>query len=138
MKKLSIHLAVRYYETDQMAIVHHSNYIRYCEAARLNFLQEIGIDFPAFERSGFVSPVLGFTLAFKKPAVFGDTVTVTTWVKQMKGIRAFFAYEITNQNGELLVTGESEHTFCDRSLRPVALQKVHPEYYQKLHDAAAE
>ena len=36
---------VNYYETDQMGVVHHSNYIRWMEETRVAFLERIGMDF---------------------------------------------------------------------------------------------
>ena len=33
---------VQYYETDKMGITHHSNYIRWMEEARIDFLRQIG------------------------------------------------------------------------------------------------
>ena len=37
--------SVFYYETDKMAIVHHSNYIRIFDEARVDYLQQAGIPF---------------------------------------------------------------------------------------------
>ena len=34
---------VQYYETDQMGIVHHSNYIRWFEEARIDWMRDCGI-----------------------------------------------------------------------------------------------
>ena len=33
---------VQYYETDKMGITHHSNYIRWMEEARIDFLEQLG------------------------------------------------------------------------------------------------
>lgn len=40
---------VAYYETDQMGIVHHSNYIRWFEEARIDFLAQIGLPYSKME-----------------------------------------------------------------------------------------
>lgn len=138
MKEFTLELPVRYYETDQMAIVHHSNYVRYCETARIGFLYDVGLDFAAFEQSGYVSPVLNVNLNFKRPARFGDTVRIKTWIRRFNGVRIWFGYDIRNQAGTLLCDGESVHAFCDKALKPVMLQKVRPDLYQKLADAATE
>lgn len=36
---------VQYYETDQMKVVHHSNYIRWFEEARTDFLEKSGFSY---------------------------------------------------------------------------------------------
>ena len=49
---------IQYYETDKMGITHHSNYIRWMEEARIDFLEQLGFGFDKLEQSGIVSPVL--------------------------------------------------------------------------------
>ena len=41
--------SVYYYETDRMQIVHHSNYIRWIEEARLDWMRQIGWDYKSIE-----------------------------------------------------------------------------------------
>ena len=49
---------VQYYETDKMGITHHSNYIRWMEEARVNWLEKIGWSFEKLENLGMLSPVV--------------------------------------------------------------------------------
>ena len=35
----------QYYETDQMGIIHHSNYIRWFEEARVDFMDRCGFSY---------------------------------------------------------------------------------------------
>lgn len=35
----------KYYETDQMGIIHHSNYIRWFEEARIDYMNQIGLTY---------------------------------------------------------------------------------------------
>lgn len=49
---------VQYYETDQMQVAHHSNYIRWMEEARTDYLDSVGISYAEMERRGIISPVL--------------------------------------------------------------------------------
>ena len=41
---------VQYHETDKMGITHHSNYIRWMEEARVNYLEQIGWPYDRLER----------------------------------------------------------------------------------------
>ena len=56
---------VQYYETDQMGIVHHSNYIRWFEEARSFLLEENGFGYKKMEESGIISPVLSVNARYK-------------------------------------------------------------------------
>ena len=77
---------VQYYETDRMGIVHHSNYVRWMEEARIAFLESIGISFASMEAMGIVSPVTGLSVDYKKPCTFGDTVEILVEIEKYNGI----------------------------------------------------
>ena len=59
-----------YHETDQMGLIHHSNYVKWMEEARIAFMDEIGMSYMNLEESGVVSPVTGITVDYKKPVRF--------------------------------------------------------------------
>ena len=61
---------VNYYETDKMGITHHSNYVRFMEEARVDFLDQIGWSFIDLENKGIVSPVIHIECTFKKTTTF--------------------------------------------------------------------
>ena len=50
---------VHYHETDKMGITHHTNYIKWMEEARIDFLDQIGWSYARLEREGILSPVIG-------------------------------------------------------------------------------
>ena len=56
---------VQYYETDRMGITHHSNYIRFMEEARVDFLKNIGWGYDKLEEDGVVSPVVSVNCNYK-------------------------------------------------------------------------
>ena len=58
-----IQIRVRYYETDCMGIVHHSNYIRYYEVARTEMLREFGTTYRQMERDMLLPYADGDVLA---------------------------------------------------------------------------
>ena len=45
MNYTTVEVRVRYVETDQMSFVHHSNYLKYFELARLEWLNFLGISY---------------------------------------------------------------------------------------------
>lgn len=120
---------VNYYETDRMGIVHHSNYIRWMEEARTEFMRLNGVDYELIEKKGVMIPVTGVSCEFKRSATFGDTVRIRVTLRSFNGVRAEFGYEIYMEgSGELLVTGESEHCFIDdQTRRPQNLKRRLPE-----------
>ncbi len=123
---------VQYYETDKMGIVHHSNYIRWFEEARIFYMEELGYSYNEMEKSGIMIPVLGISGVYKTGASYGDSVKVKTYIKSMTAVKLSFGYEVTDLNtGELRMTGSSDHCFVDLNFKPCSIKKKIPEFYKK-------
>lgn len=123
---------VNYYETDAMGIVHHSNYYRFFEEARIKLLDEIDLPYHKLEEMGIMVPVLETHCDYKVPAKFADNMIIKTKVAEFKGVRMRFFYEVTNkETGNIIVTGETVHCFTDSHLKPIILKKHYPEVYEK-------
>ena len=111
----------RYYETDQMAIVHHSNYIRYFECARTEML--IALDYPieAIEADGVVMPVVSVTCKYKHSAKMGDVLRVVCMIDKVPLAKLPIREEVYNQDGVLCAEGVVTIGFLDKVTgRPVA------------------
>ena len=118
---------VFYYETDQMGIVHHSNYIRWFEEARVDLLNQAGMGYDELERLGIHSVILGYTCDNRKPALFGDTFVIHIRPADFTGVRLVFLYQVFRQSdGALLATGETRHCFVSAERMPINLKRKYP------------
>lgn len=127
---------VNYYETDKMGIVHHSNYIRFMEEARVAFLDSLGCGHEKLENEGLLSPVVSVSGKYKKPLKFPDVMAVGVYIKAYNGVGLKFGYEIRNKlNGEVVFTGESEHCFTSLELGVVRLKNILPNFHGILMSA---
>ena len=121
---------VHYYETDKMAISHHSNYIRWMEEARVDFLEQIGWGFEKMEAMGIVSPVLEVNCQYKKSTTFSDKIQIAVKVKEFKGLKLWIEYEMRNAaTRELCAIGTSAHCFMHTNGKPIFMEKEYPEFY---------
>ena len=100
-----LYLDVRYYETDQMGIVHHSNYIRYFECGRIDLLESIGLPICKIEESGVMLPVASVECRYRMPAKLGDKLRVVSVIDSVPMAKLYIKNEIYNQNGDLLCEG---------------------------------
>lgn len=124
---------VQYYETDQMSVVHHSNYIRWFEEARIDAFEKIGLGYKHMEEIGIISPVVGVSAKYKTMAKFYDTVEVELKFVKYTGIRLYIEYNIKDSvTGEVRCTGESEHCFIDRDGKIISLKRSYPEIHEKM------
>ncbi|MGM9740675.1 MAG: acyl-CoA thioesterase [Candidatus Cryptobacteroides sp.] len=114
-------MPVRYYETDQMAIVHHSNYIRYFESARTEMLIALGYPIEAIEADGVVMPIVSVTCKYKYPAKMGDILRVVCMIDKVPLAKLPIRQEVYNQDGVLCAEGAVTIGFLDKVTgRPVA------------------
>ena len=118
---------VHYYETDQMGIVHHSNYIRWFEEARLDYMDQAGLNYRTLEASGILIPVVDISCNYLVSARYDDSLEILPILTQYSGVRLGFRYEVRIQaTGELAATGTSTHCFLDENRRPIALKRRNP------------
>lgn len=124
-------LRVQFFDTDKMGIVHHANYIRYFEVARTEQLREAGMPYSAMESDDFQIPVLGVQAKFHTPAFYDEVITVSCEIVKLAPASMEIEYQITNkETGEVHVTGRTRHGFTTKNLKPVALKKYRPEFYE--------
>ena len=110
-------LLVRYGETDQMGVVHHSNYLRYFEVARLEWLSALGVSYASMEKEGLIMPVIDVKVTYKTPALFDDSLTIYIFLSELPRVKIIFSYEIKNQKDEIVCTGETTLAFLNAKTR---------------------
>jgi acyl-CoA thioester hydrolase len=121
-----------YYETDQMAIIHHSNYIRWFEECRIDYMEKMGFSYKRLEEAGVMIPVLEVGCTYKSMVRFGDTVVIQPQITKYTGTRLDVAYQVYDKaSGELRTTGFSRHCFMSRKdNRVISLKKFLPEAHE--------
>ena len=116
-KFISKPILVRYGETDQMGIVHHSNYLCYFEVARLEWLSFLGVSYNAMEQEGIIMPVIEVNLSYKTPALFEDKLIVEVRLDEAPKVKMKFSYSIRNQKDQIVCSGETTLAFLNSKTR---------------------
>ena len=121
-------LKARYYETDQMGIIHHSNYIRWMEEARIDMLDQMGYPYRRFEEMGYISPVL------HAECEFDDEVKITVSLQEFGKLKFTLKYDIYNmsEGGVLSACGMTRHCFLNKDGRPVMMNKEMKEFSETM------
>ena len=121
---------VKYYECDRMGITHHSNYVRFMEEARVDWMDQLGYGFDRMEAEGVVSPVVSVECVYKHPTTFKDMIDIVVEVEAMSSLKITFRYTM-RVDGKLVCTGRSTHCFLEGG-RPVALAERFPQLYEAI------
>ena len=113
-------IKVRYHETDQRGIVHHSNYLKFFEFARIEWLEKLNTPYHEIEKNKIILPVVNCEIKFLKPLVFGDTFRVKVQCTKKPTSSIEFSYEVFNNSGEKTTEGKTLLAFLNSdSMKPI-------------------
>ncbi len=104
-------IRVRYFDTDQMGIVYYGNYARFYEIGRVETMRHLGLNYKELEERGISMPVYDLNSRFIRAAKYDDLLTIRVTIPQLPKTRFMFSYEIFNQDGQLLNTGQTTLVF---------------------------
>ena len=110
---ISTALKVRYCETDQMGFVHHSNYLKYFEVARLEWLTELGISYKNMEENGILLPVIYSEIKYLYPLKFDDFFIVKVGLDQIPRSKLILNYKIENNENKKVCLGNVHLAFLN-------------------------
>lgn len=126
-KKYIYKRKAQYHETDQMGIIHHSNYVKWMEEARIRYMDQMGFSYKRVEELGVISPVVEISVAYRKQVFFDDEIQISISIKKYNGISLEFNYEFFNiTKNEICTTASSRHCFL-RNGKLISLRKDLPD-----------
>lgn len=127
---------VKYYETDKMGITHHSNYIRFMEEARTDFLMSQGFDYAKLEEMGIISPVVSVECKYKATTTYPDEIEIFVIVEEIKAAKIRFGYIMQKADGTVCIEASSEHCFLTKEGKIARLKKDFPDFYEAMQKLA--
>jgi acyl-CoA thioester hydrolase len=114
----AVELRVRYAETDQMGVAHHSHYLVWCEVARTDHMRRRGVTYREIEARGLRLAVVSASVRFRQSARYDDLLSVRCWVREVACRRVVFGYAIDRpDDGTLVATAETALIALDAGLR---------------------
>lgn len=125
----------KYYETDQMGIIHHSNYVKWMEEARMNLMDQLGLSYKQMEEMEIISPVISISVNYISMVHFDDTIVIETHITKYNGVKMELEYVMYDkESGEKRATAKSSHCFLTRTGRPISLKRSYPELDMKFFE----
>jgi len=125
-------LKVRYVETDQMGIVHHSNYYAWFEVGRTEYITEIGMTYKEMEENNIMLPVVESSCKYIEGAKYEDILVIQTFMAELSGAKVIFNYNVVRErDGKILAKGSTTHAFVNEKFRVVNLKKANAEMWSR-------
>jgi acyl-CoA thioester hydrolase len=100
-----------------MGIVHHSNYIKFFEVARTEWLRAAGLTYKEMERRGVMMPIVDVAVKYRQPAYYDELISVTAFVDEFPMARMCFRYQIKGEDGRDIASGSTTLGFIDSQTR---------------------
>ena len=127
-------LRVRFYDTDEMGVVHHSNYIRWFETGRVEYLRSIGITLTEMMSDGILFPIIEIRAKYLHAAKFDDDLELETMAVELTKVKMEFKYKIRRvSDGQLLVKGYSQNVFTNAATGKIS--RIPDKYFSKMEQA---
>ncbi len=135
----SIALPVRFAETDAMGVVHHSVYLIWFEAARVAWMDAVGLPYTEVAAGGHHFAVTGAQCEYRRAARFGDTVRIAARLAFLHNRQVHFAYEVRSEaGGALLARGRTEHVCVDLGGRMTTIPPAIRQRLAQIQSSARE
>lgn len=126
---------VRFYETDMMGVVHHTNHLRWFELGRVEYLRKAGIELLDLMANGILFPIKSISCEYKESAHFDDYVIIETVLAKVSRAQMVFSYRLVRESdGALLATGETQNVFTYEKTGKIA--RLEDKYYKSLAEMA--
>ncbi len=133
------HLTVRYAETDQMGIVHHSRYYPWFEVARTEFIKNSGMSYSQMEKMGVWLPLAESSAKYIDGLHYEDEVVIKTRLVKLSVAKCKFMYEVyRSADNKLMTTGTTVHAFTGSDFKPFNLKKRFPAVWNTLSELLSE
>lgn len=134
MYKSITKLKVRYAETDQMGIVHHSNYYVYFETAREDFIIGAGISYKEMEDMGIMMPLIETQCRYLEGAKYGDTLIIETSLEELSAVKVVLTYKVIRERDNKLISkGKTIQTFVSKdTFKIINIKSSNLEIFEKL------
>ncbi|WP_066719157.1 acyl-CoA thioesterase [Clostridium sp. Marseille-P299] len=126
----------QYYETDQMGIIHHANYIHWFEEARVDYMEQMGFGYEKSVEVGIDFALLGISCEYRSMTKFNETVEISVKITELTPFKMTIQYQVTDAVTHVVrAVGESKHCYYDGvRKRPTSLKKALPELYDMFMD----
>ena len=127
---------MRFHDLDAMGHAHHTLPVIYFEEARAAYWREV-VGRPTVDDIDYV--LAEIRVQFKQRILYPATLTVRTGVTHLGNASFTMGYELVNEEGAILATGESVQVMFDyqsgKSMRMPDQSRVRIEKFEGLNEA---
>jgi len=114
-------IKIYYHHTDCGGVVYYARYLEFLEEARTEFFSDKGISVKELVKQGVLFVVARQEIDYKSPAFYGDTLYINSRITDTGRAKLEFAYEIKNQNQQIISTAKTVLVCVDKNFKPISI-----------------
>ncbi len=99
-----------------MGVVHHSNFVRYLELARVAWMDEYDVPYTHYVERGLHFAVTRVEVDYERALRFHEEVEITAWLDWVRYSSLCFAYQLSRDE-EVVALASTEHAAVDAAGR---------------------
>ena len=127
-------LRVHFYNTDEMGVVHHANYIRWFEIGRVEYLRAVGINLNDLIAENILFPITEINAKYMHSAKFDEELEIETTARELTKVKMEFDYKVTRiGDGQILAKGYSKNVFTNTETGKIT--RLPEKFFSKLAQA---
>ena len=127
---------VRFVETDLMGVVHHSNYLRWFEMARVEYLRTANVLLPDLIADGILFPITEVQCKYRQSAYFDEMIRVEATLVDFSRAKLCFSYRVVRETDNILLAeGTTQNVFTDEKGRIIRLPQLYFERIEAVRQA---
>ena len=127
---------VRFVETDLMGVVHHSNYLRWFEMARVEYLRTANVLLPDLIADGILFPITEVQCKYRQSAYFDEMIRVEATLVDFSRAKLCFSYRVVRETDNvLLAEGTTQNVFTDEKGRVIRLPQLYCDRIEAVRQA---
>jgi acyl-CoA thioester hydrolase len=116
---------VLFADTDAMGVVYHTNYIKWFELGRNEFMRQLGVPYTELGKLSLHLPLINVNCEYLKFAIYDQLLTIETEFDYIKKATIRFNSKIWDENKEnLLVEGYTIHACTNNDGRIRRIPKL--------------
>ncbi len=122
---------VPFYETDAMGVVHHSNYVRYFELARIRWMDEHHRPYREYVAEGLHFATTRVEVDYLRAVKYDEEIAISVWLAFVRGASLRMEYALAGEGGPV-ASGATEHAMVDLSGRVRRIPRAQREAMERI------
>ena len=127
-------IRVLYSDTDAYGVIWHGAYVKWFEAARVEFIEKLGFSIEYFEKNSIAFPVVDMDIRYKSSGFLYEYIEIVTTIKELKPMYISFEHKVYEKESKTLrVIGHTSVVTIDTKTGNM-LRKMPADLYSKLQE----